>query len=140
MSDPGFTGAGLDRADHLRHDAERMADMMANADARLLRLAELDPVLDEGGRLAWGPLTAGDHLFLGLDEGVPLFAPLVPTAALGQRAWSVFRILSMMSPRDAAIWGAARSLNEWHNRHRFCGVCSAETKSFRAGWGRACSA
>ena len=56
MSAPGFTGAGLDRADHLRLDAERVADMMANGDARLLRLAELDPVLDEEGRLAWGPL------------------------------------------------------------------------------------
>ena len=114
--------------------------MMANGDARLLQLAELDPVLDEEGRLAWSPLggAEGEHLFLGLDEGRPLFAPLVRTAAPGQRAWSVFRLLSMMSPRDAAIWGAARSLNEWHNRHRFCGICGAETGTFRAGWGRKC--
>ena len=140
MSAPGFTGAGLDRADHLRLDAERVADMMANGDARLLRLAELDPVLDEDGRLAWGPLDGGegDYLFLGLDEGAPLFAPLVRTEALGQRAWSVFRLLALMSPRDAAIWGAARSLNEWHNRHRFCGICGSATESFRAGWGRKC--
>jgi len=140
MSAPGFTGAGLDRADHLRLDAERMADMMANGDARLLQLAELDPVLDGEGRLAWSPLGAaeGEHLFLGLEEGRPLFAPLVRMAATGQRAWSVFRILSLMSPRDAAIWGAARSVNEWHNRHRFCGVCGAETGIFRAGWGRKC--
>jgi NAD+ diphosphatase len=138
MSDPGFTGAGLDRADHLRLDAERMAQMMADGDARLLRLAELDPVLGEDGRLAWGPLEEGELLFLGLDEGAPLFAPLVPSAALGQRAWSVFRILSMMSPKDAAIWGAARSLNEWHNRHRYCGICGQETRHFRAGWGRKC--
>jgi len=139
MSAPGFTGAGLDRADHLRLDAERLADMMANGDARLLRLAELDPVLDEEGRLAWGPLEGEqDCLFLGLDEGAPLFAPLVRTGMLGQRAWSVFRILAMMSPKDAAIWGAARSVNEWHNRHLFCGICGAATAIFRAGWGRKC--
>jgi len=140
MSEPGFTGAGLDRADHLRLDSERVADMMANGDARLLRLAELDPVLDEEGRLAWAPLEAGegDYLFLGLDEGAPLFAPLVRTEALGRRAWSVFRLLALMSPRDAAIWGAARSLNEWHNRHRFCGICGGETAPCRAGWGRKC--
>jgi NAD+ diphosphatase len=136
----GFTGAGLDRAEHVRLDAERLADMMANGDARLLRLAELDPVLDEEGRLAWGPLEGADrdYLFLGLDEGAPLFAPLVRIQVPGQRAWSVFRLLSMMSPRDAAIWGAARSVNEWHNRHRFCGICGTGTEIFRAGWGRKC--
>jgi NAD+ diphosphatase len=140
VSITGFTGAGLDRADHVRLDADRLADMMANGDARLLRLAELDPVLDEQGRLAWGPLDGadGDYLFLGLDEGAPLFAPLVRMQALGQRAWSVFRLLSMMSAKDAAIWGAARSVNEWHNRHRFCGICGTETGVFRAGWGRKC--
>jgi NAD+ diphosphatase len=139
MSAPGFTGAGLDRADHLRLDEERLAAMLANGDARLLGLAELDPVLDEAGRLHWTALTEGEEtIFLGLEEGVPLFAPLVRTEAFGQRAWSVFRLLALMSPRDAAIWGAARSLNEWHNRHRFCSVCGAATASFRAGWGRRC--
>ena len=142
MSITGFTGAGLDRADHVRLDADQLAGMMANGDARLLRLAELDPVLDEEGRLAWDPLGGadGDYLFLGLDQGAPLFAPLVRMQALGQRAWSVFRLLAIMSPRDAAIWGAARSVNEWHNRHRFCGICGTETAIFRAGWGRACPA
>ena len=43
-----------------------------------------------------------------------------------------------MSPRDAAIWAAARSLNEWHNRHNFCGICGTATESYRAGWGRKC--
>lgn len=140
VSAPGFTGAGLDRADHLRLDAERMAQLMADGDARLLRLAELDPVLDEEGRLAWGPIEEGELLFLGLDEGAPLFAPLLSEAPIGQRAWSVFRLLSMMSARDAAIWGAARSLNEWHGRHRFCGQCGSATSHYRAGWGRKCGA
>ena len=139
MTQPGFTGAGLDRADHLRLDPERLADLMANGDARLLQLDTVDPVLDEAGALSWGPLNgATDTLFLGLEEGRPLFAPLVRMEQLGQRAWSVFRILSLMSPRDAAIWGAARSLNEWHNRHGYCSVCGHGTAPFRAGWGRKC--
>ena len=139
MTQPGFTGAGLDRADHLRLDAERLADLMANGDARLLRLDQVDPVLDEEGRLLWEPLgTADETLFLGLEEGRPLFAPLVRMETLGQRAWSVFRLLALMSPKDAAIWGAARSLNEWHNRHGFCSVCGTATLPFRAGWGRQC--
>ncbi|HTU10178.1 MAG TPA: NAD(+) diphosphatase [Allosphingosinicella sp.] len=139
MIQPGFTGAGLDRADHLRLDAERLADLMMNGDARLLRLDAVDPVLDEGGRLLWDRLDGGaDILFLGLEEGRPLFAPLVRMEQLGQRAWGVFRLLALMSPRDAAIWGAARSLNEWHNRHGFCPACGHATAPFRAGWGRKC--
>jgi NAD+ diphosphatase len=58
--------------------------------------------------------------------------------ALGQRAWSVFRLLAVMSARDAAVWGAARSVNEWHNRHLHCSVCGTATAPFRAGWGRLC--
>jgi NAD+ diphosphatase len=139
MIPPGFTGAGLDRADHLRLDPERIAAMMADGDARLLALDGLDPVLDEAGGLAWAPLAGeGETLFLGLDQGVPLFAPLIRTEALGQRAWGVFRLLALMSGKDAAIWGAARALNEWHNRHRFCGICGTATAAFRAGWGRKC--
>jgi NAD+ diphosphatase len=139
---PGFTGAGIDRADQLRLDEAALRRLMDQAGARLLRLAELDPMLDEEGRLLWGEVAASgtdvELIFLGLEGELPLFAPLVRTGATGQRAWSVFRLLSLMSPRDAAIWGAARSLNEWHNRHLFCGICGSATLPFRAGWGRRC--
>ena len=142
LSAPGFTGAGIDRADQLRLDETALRRLMGQAGARLLRLAELDPVLDEEGRLLWGAVAAGEPdaelIFLGLEGEAPLFAPLVSTCPPGQRAWSVFRLLSLMSPRDAAIWGAARSLNEWHARHRFCGICGAPTLLFRGGWGRRC--
>jgi NAD+ diphosphatase len=137
---PGFTGAGLDRADHLRLDAERLAGLARSPDARLLRLAGLDPVLDDDGRLVWTELPGpeADTIFLGLRDGVPLFAPLL-TAPPGGRAWSVFALLDSMRPDEAAIWGSARSLNEWHGRHRFCGGCGSGTEAFRAGWGRRCT-
>ncbi|MDQ8756187.1 NAD(+) diphosphatase [Sphingosinicella sp. LHD-64] len=140
MAEPGFTGAGLDRADHLRLDEQELAVLRLHAEARLLSLAELDPVLDDSGALAWSALAGEDEgtIFLGLEDGAPRFAPLIRTTALGQRAWGVFRLLASMSPKDAAIWAAARSLNEWHNRHVYCGVCGTETRSFRAGWGRLC--
>jgi NAD+ diphosphatase len=138
----GFTGSGLDRADHVRLDEAKLAALAADLGARLLRLAELDPVLGEDGRLAWGSLAelddGGELIFLGMDGAAPLFAPLV-RARLGQRAWSVFRTLGLMAPEEAAIWGAARSLIEWHNRHLFCGHCGSPTATFRGGWGRRCS-
>ena len=61
---PGFTGAGLDRADHLRLDEARLAELAASLEARLLRLAGLDPELDEDGRLGWGAMAeaGGAHL------------------------------------------------------------------------------
>jgi NAD+ diphosphatase len=140
MTFVGFTGAGLDRADNLRLDPDRIAGLMASGDARLLGLDGTDPLLDAEGGLIWSGLAdeGANLLFLGLDEGTPLFAPLVRMQQLGQRAWSIFRLLALMSPKDAAIWGAVRSLNEWHNRHLFCGICGTATEPYRAGWGRRC--
>jgi NAD+ diphosphatase len=135
---PGFTGAGLDRADRFRLDEARLAELAASVEARLLRLSGLDPDLDEEGRLGWGEMAGMEELiFLGLREGAPLFAPLI-RAEPGQRAWSVFALLNRMAAEDTAVWGTARSLIEWHNRHLFCGRCGAPTRSFRGGWGRRC--
>jgi NAD+ diphosphatase len=138
---PGFTGSTIDRADHLRLDEARVAELAASLRARLLRLATLDPHLDENGGLAWGSLAEledeAELIFLGLQDEAPLFAPLVRMQA-GQRAWSVFGLLEAMAPEDAALWGTARSLIEWHNRHRFCSVCGTASELFRAGWGRKC--
>jgi NAD+ diphosphatase len=139
----GFTGSGLDRADLLRLQPQRIAELAARPDARLLALRELDPVLDEEGRLAWsanGTIAAEPELiFLGLDGEAPLFAPLRRIEAAGP-AWSVFKLLGPMAPEDVALWGTARSLIAWHNRHLFCANCGAATAPFRAGWGRKCEA
>jgi NAD+ diphosphatase len=138
----GFTGAGLDRADHLRLDEAALAALAAHEQALLLRLEGHDPLVHEDGGLVWDALPAAEaeagRIFLGLLDERPRFAP-VPRVELGRPAWNVFPTLSLMSPEDAAIWGAARSLIEWHNRHMFCGRCGAETRLFRAGWGRRCT-
>jgi NAD+ diphosphatase len=140
---PGFTGSTLDRADLLRLDPERMAQLAGTAAARLLNLSGADPVLDESGRMLWSPLEdperSGDLLFLGLEDGAPRFAPL-PSIEAGQRAWSVFKVIGAMAPEEASVWATARGLIEWHNRNRFCANCGAATIFFRAGWGRKCGA
>jgi NAD+ diphosphatase len=139
---PGFTGAGVDRADALRLDEARLAELAGAVDARLLRLAGVDPEIDEEGRLLWDrpSLAQGEAelIFLGLKDEIPLFVRLVPVE-LGQPAWSVFPLLNRMAAEDAAIWGAARSLLEWHGRHAFCGRCGNATRAFRGGWGRRCT-
>jgi NAD+ diphosphatase len=136
----GFTGAGLDRADRLRLDQAALDALAVRADARLIGLMGLDPMIDEAGRLVWSRLDAAEAelIFLGLDGEAPLFAPLVAPPSPGERAWRVFHQLALMSAREAAIWGAARSLNEWHHNHCFCGRCGARSILFRGGWGRRC--
>ncbi len=81
MSIPtGFTGSPVDRADHLRLDEDRMRELSASLEARLLRLSALDPMLDEDGRLGWTPLAHSEVetelIFLGFSGETPLFAPL----------------------------------------------------------------
>ena len=141
---PGFTGSTIDRADNLRLDPERIAELAADTEARLLKLAGFDPVLDDEGRLGWSPVAelavGAELIFLGLDVGIPLFAPLSPMEQAPAPVWSVFRLLNAMSGADAALWGTARSLIGWHGRHRFCANCGAPTALFRAGWGRKCGA
>lgn len=141
MINPGFTGAGLDRADQLRLDAARLAEALAHAEAAVLAMRGLEPELDEGGRLVWA--SAQGHvlerlILLGFEGEAPRFAPLSGTVPEGQAAFHLFKLISELDSREAAIWGAARSLNEWHSRHRFCGSCGTPTEPFRAGWGRRC--
>lgn len=141
---PGFTGGTLDRADPLRNDAGKLAAAMADPRARLLRLRALEPELDEDGGLVWDSIAEahpdGEIVLLGLDEGgVPHFACANPEEAIVTgRAFTIFRILERLSAEDAAHYAAARSVVDWHMRHRFCAVCGTGTEPFRAGWGRKC--
>jgi NAD+ diphosphatase len=140
MSRPGFTGAGLDRADRLRLDEERLGALAAGAGARLLLMTGLEPVVGEDGRLSWGACEAGAELiFLGLDGETPVFAPLARLEGARPDPRAIFGLLETMPPEEVALWGTARSLVEWHNRHFFCGACGGATSSFRGGWGRKCT-
>jgi NAD+ diphosphatase len=142
---PGFTGSTLDRADHLRTDPDGVASAMRDWRARMLRLDGIDPVLDDEGRLAWTTLANArdnsDLLLLGLDEGRPRFVELnyaTPDAAT--RSMAIFRILDILPREEASTYAAARSLVDWHLRHRFCARCGAGNMELhRAGWGRKCT-
>lgn len=143
---PGFTGSPLDRADRLRADAEALAGAMADWRARLLRLDGIDPVLSPDGLLDWGSLAEADEaaelLLLGLIDGRPHFVALdygLPDAAT--RSPAIFRMLDLLPSAEAATYAAARSLIDWHLRHRFCARCgSGDSRIVRAGWGRTCNA
>ena len=142
MMPPGFTGSPLDRADRVRNDAEAYGALVADWRARILGLEGLDPLLASEGGLVWqsiAELSGSEELILlGLSDDKPHFVALVEAEGEMFRSPALWRALSMLTAEDAAIYGTARSLIDWHNAHRFCGKCGSATAMFRAGWGRKC--
>jgi NAD+ diphosphatase len=138
MMAPGFTGSPLDRADRVRNDAEAYGLLLGDWRARVLGLDGLDPRVSDAGGLHWHSLAELDGseelILLGLSDGKPHFVALVDATGDAFRSPAIWRALSMLPAEDAAIYGTARSLIEWHNGHRFCGRCGAATVLFRAGW------
>lgn len=140
-----FAGSGLDRADHVRADPDRLAALM-NWRARLLKLDGIDPVIAPEGTLEWGSLADADPeaelVFLGLmADGRACFAQVTPAiigsvAPANPRLWAA---MGTLPPEDLAIYGGARSLVDWHARHRFCARCGAPTRLAKGGWQRTCT-
>jgi len=141
---PAFAGHKLDRADPIRSDAARLAEL-ARAGARLLRLEGLVPRLGEDERLQWGTLRdapkGSEVVFLGLLDGEPLFAA-VPTDGDPDPAYTrreTFAALGVLPADELALYGGARSLLDWHARHRFCPQCGGPTLLAKGGWQRDCT-
>lgn len=139
-----FTGCRLDRADQIRADPEALAAQMGWR-ARLLALDGLLPAMDEAGALAWGSLADADPqaelVFLGLDGGRPCFAAVPERGDSAPRMANpaLWAAMAALSPSDLALYGSARSIVDWHARHRFCANCGSPTALAKGGWQRNCA-
>lgn len=140
-----FTGSRLDRADHVRAAPDRLAGYM-NWKARLLTLDGLTPSIGDDGRLAWGTLAdapeGAELVFLGLDEGKACFAAVPQQGDASPRMANpqLWSLMATLQPDDLALYGGARSIVDWHARHRFCAQCGAGTEIAKGGWQRNCTA
>ena len=137
-----FSGSPLDRADNIRADREALGALM-NWKAKFLLLDQLMPLLDDAGRLSWGTLADAPEdaelVFLGIDraEGgekacfaaVPAAGDAAPRMA-NPRLWA---LMANLVPGDLALYGGARSLIDWHARHRHCAQCGSPTKIAKGG-------
>ena len=136
----GFTGSPLDRVEIARHDADALAALASNPNALLLDMPDYLPST-ENGALAWTPYTPlppEERLLLGLIDGIPRFARIDPAAAAARRWAELMTVLDTLPAGEAGIYAAARSVLDWHARHRFCANCGAKTAPHHAGWGRLC--
>ena len=139
LPDPFFAGPGLDRADALRCQPDRIGALAAQPDARQLEWENGAPALGGDGRLRWSAVTRAPPLFLGLDGEVPHFSDL-PAGNVPIDSRAHFGLLGQLDAADAPVFAAALSLANWHRRHAFCSVCGAPTAPNRGGWSRACAA
>lgn len=147
-----FAGNPLDRASERRRDSAWIRSLLDDPAARILPLRELRP-LTRGSELLvldWQPVEPWRDLiergatlvFLGLAGERPHFAidASGADAALAAAGEPIdARILAPQLPGvEAAILGEARSLIDWHARHRFCAQCGSPTEVTAAGWVRRC--
>ena len=145
MNGIAFTGSPLDRADEIRCDPDRLTGLM-DWRARLLKLDGVAPVFDREGALEWGTLAdAADDaelVFLGLLEGKAAFAAVPGEGETGPAYANpaIWNAMQVLSPAELALYGGARSLVDWHARHRFCARCGAPTQPSKGGWQRDCGA
>jgi NAD+ diphosphatase len=131
--EPFFSGPGIDRADQVRVDPFRLAEL-TRAGARQLIWRDGLPAVGTDGRLEWQPASATD-LFLGIQDGQPRFSALEQPHADARAA---FDTIGALAEDEAPLFAAALSLAWWHSRHLFCANCGASTEIERGGWSRRC--
>jgi len=138
-----FSGNPLDRASYGRSDPAWLA---AQAQAGLyLPFWQNRPFLAQERlkfqppRTDWADATC---VFLGLDDGQPLFAVDLPGESeptLGDGAFQEMRSAAFVLPgRETAIAGQAKALLDWHKRHGFCPNCGTRTEMRDGGYRRQC--
>ncbi len=136
-----FSGSPIDRADNIRNDPAALGNLM-NWRARVLNLDGLLPEFDDDGRLLWNTLADvapdAELVFLGMLDDRAHFAPVPAQGAAGPAMPRAWQVMQMLQPEGLAIYGGARSLVDWHARHRFCANCGAPTKIVKGGWQRHC--
>lgn len=144
-----FTASPFDRQSAKRKDPDWLLARRADPDSLFLPMRELKALINlsdgSGPRLDWRPATEmADEfffIFLGTWNERCYFAADIGSDR-PREGWGKFidvrSIAAELSDPEAGIVAQARSIIDWHARHRFCAVCGAETKSDDGGYVRRC--
>jgi NAD+ diphosphatase len=150
----GFTLDPLDRVSEKRDDAHFVAKLRDDPATRFLLFASNvphfkradghDPLFSALEAAAFG--TPLQSVFLGRDaQDRALFALSFDDGAQSHNLPGVEAIelrpiamQGLVPPPMISALGEARSMLDWHARHRFCANCGHPTDSAGAGWRRIC--
>ncbi|MCP4002734.1 MAG: NAD(+) diphosphatase [bacterium] len=151
-----FTGNPLDRANNIRRDEKWLKEQLESEESRFLPVWKLNVLVKSASapELAWArkgmcesmnPHTGA--VLLGLREGIAHFAVDVSSIEKPEDALGLNGVAHFAEPRataatlphgEAGIMAQARSLIDWHARHRFCPKCGSNTSVKDAGHMREC--
>jgi NAD+ diphosphatase len=152
-----FAGSPLDRASAERRDRAWLRRQLEAEATRFLPLWRLQPLIALGSerRVAWARRElfadlspAPEPILLGLADGVAHFAVDVSAAGrpdeelgiAGAARFEDLRAAAATIPApEAAVCAQARSLVDWHGRHRHCAACGGATRSALGGAQRVCA-
>ena len=147
-----FAGNPLDRVSQRRQDAGWVASFLEDPATRVLPLHGLKPpvrhssaaTLDWQSVAPWRPLIDNGNtlILLGIGDGRAFFALDAGSTEVPSDDGSVLMDARMAAPMidggEAAILAEARSLIDWHDRHRFCAKCGTPSIVASGGWVRHC--
>jgi len=138
---PGFTASVLDRVETERLDPDIVPRLVASGDALFIDLPDYLPATDAAG-LAWtaldGATPVNELVLLGRIAGKARFTRLPADIQGARRSPAIMSLIESLSATDAATYGVARGLLDWHARHKFCAYCGHPSEMMRAGWARHC--
>jgi len=152
-----FSGNPLNRADYLRGDPEILGTFLERPDARFVLMVEDKILSDTNGDIYWQPyetcknLPSITRIFLGLDNQAPRYAfhlegssehwshVLAPEAdGVKFRDGRTLGLKFGHAHPSLGIIAQAKSMLLWHESHKFCAKCGAESQLVKAGYERLC--
>ncbi len=148
-----YTGGTLDRAAHRREDAGWIERAMADEAARYVVFWQgktlIAGMMERAprARLVRRPVVDSSAVFLGLQDGAPIFAvdfsrmdnPYAPVDA-GEAEFTDMRaITGVLDADDATILVTARAMLHWQSQTRFCAVCGGRNALRKAGYVMECT-
>ncbi len=145
-----FTGGPLDHAED-RRDLTSIKRFLEQKDCQaiLLQKGRVAAQMDGSLTRVHPSALTGQNIYqpapvmLGLDGQTPIFAfHLTDNQDLADpnSFISLRDLASYAPPAELALAGRARSLFNWHDSHRFCANCGAESQAAGAGMFRKCQA
>ena len=147
-----FAGNPLDRVSQRRQDAGWVASLLEDPATRVLPLHALKPQIRHSSATAldWQSVAPWQSLIddgstlilLGMREDRAHFALDATSAEIPPDGDSVAMDARAAAPiidgGEAAILAEARSLIDWHARHRYCAQCGTPSAVVSGGWVRHC--